>query len=201
VAKKKRKSANARLKARIQLEPNPWRIVGESYWRDPKNWAAAAVAALNPETLDRPTKLAFEALKLDPLSPHDWRTLLEALASIHFNVGKGGKPKVRRDSDLCRLLADYYQVWARNPTQKPRDVRSAMIRDKSFAGRFWFGKAPETLRRNLGQALSSTKNKHSKLIKEMTESRLWQVRGRLKKITSPGRSVTSFLRAHQHANF
>jgi hypothetical protein len=99
VAKKKRKTAKARLKALIQLGPNPWRIVGESYWRDPKNWAPAAVTALNPETLDQPTKLAFNALKLDPLSPSDWRLLVEAFASVHFGKGKAGKPKDWQDSD------------------------------------------------------------------------------------------------------
>jgi|SRR5580704_9009963 hypothetical protein len=86
---KRRETAKARLKALLKREPNPFRIVGESYWADPKNWAEAAVVALNDENLDEPTRLAFEAFKLDPLSPSDWRLLLGALASIHFGVPKG----------------------------------------------------------------------------------------------------------------
>jgi hypothetical protein len=79
----------------MERDPYPFRIVGESFWRDPKNWAKAAVAAFNAQNLDEPMRLAFQAFKLDPLSPHDWRLLLFMLASVHFGVpkGKAGKPK------------------------------------------------------------------------------------------------------------
>jgi hypothetical protein len=171
---KRGETATARLRALLKREPNPFRIVGEGYWRNPKNWAEAAVAALDTENLDEPTRLAFETFKLDPISPSDWRLLLGALASIHFGVpkGKAGKPNVWRDSDWCQLLADYYQVRARNPAQKNPSVRLSMMKDKSFADRPWFGQKPDTLRRNISRALSPKDNKYFKLIKEVSERQI-----------------------------
>jgi hypothetical protein len=170
---KQRETATARLKALTEREPNPFRIVGES-WRNPKNWAEAAVAALDAEKLDEPTRLAFKAFKLDPLSPSDWRLLLRALASIHFGMpkGKAGKPKVWRDSDWCQLLADYYQGAARNPAHKKSDVCRFMARDKSFIDRSWFNKSSETVRRNVSRALSPRHNKYLKLIEEVSQRQI-----------------------------
>jgi hypothetical protein len=170
----RRKTATARLKALMKGEPNPFRIVGESYWRNPKNWAEAVVVALDAENLDKPTRLAFKAFKLDPLSPSDWRLLLGALASIHFGTpkGKAGKPKVWRDSDWCQLLADFYQVAARTPAHKKSDVCRFMARDKSYSDRNWFNKSSETVRRNVNRALSQRHNKYLKLIDEVSHRQI-----------------------------
>ena len=171
---KRRETAKARLKALLKREPNPFRIVGESYWADPKNWAEAAVVALNDENLDEPTRLAFEAFKLDPLSLSDWRLLLGALASIHFGVpkGKAGKPKIWRDSDWCELLADFYQVAARNTEHRKFDLCRFMVRDRSFSDRNWFNKSSETVRRNVNRALSPRHNKYLKLIREVSQRQI-----------------------------
>jgi hypothetical protein len=180
----------------MEQEPYPFRIVGEAYWRDPKNWAEAAVVALNPENLDEPTKLAFEAFKLDPLSPQDWRLLLRALASALFGVqkGKAGKPKVWRDSDWCELLADYYKVKAENPPHKIWGVLAA----RSFADRNWFNNLrrsrttstsasppPGTVRRSVSRALNPEHNKYLELIAKVTARAISQRKAAAEKDARP----------------
>ena len=90
---------------------------------------------------------------------------LGALASIHFGVpkGKAGKPKIWRDSDWCELLADFYQVAARNTEHRKSDLRRFMARDRSFSDRNWFNKS--SVRRNVNRALSPRHNKYLKLIR------------------------------------
>jgi hypothetical protein len=51
------------------MQPNPFRIIGQEDYSDPKKWAEAATAALNTENLTEPMKRAFEAFKLDPVNP------------------------------------------------------------------------------------------------------------------------------------
>ena len=183
---KRRETTKARL-SRL-MKPNPFRLVEqEDYWRDPKIWAEATRAALNAENLEKPIRLAFEAFKLDPLSPHDWRLLLHALAGVHFGVqkGNGGKPKVWRDSDWAELLADYYQVAALHQTpHKKSAVCRSMMKDKSLRERDWFnalarldpnkppGERFGTVRRNVNRALSPKENKYFKLIDELSARRI-----------------------------
>jgi hypothetical protein len=175
VGKKRRKTARARLKQLIERPLNPFRIVArEGYWRDQKNWVEAARAAFDAENLDEPIRLAFEAFKLDPQSPVEWRHLLYLLASIHFGMpkGKAGKPKVWRDNDWCELLADYYQVAARNPANKKSAVCRSMKKDKAFSDRYWFSKKLATVRRNVNRALDRKQNKYLKLIDDLSERRI-----------------------------
>jgi hypothetical protein len=200
---KRRETAKARLKALLKREPNPFRIVGESYWADPKNWAEAAVVALNDENLDEPTRLAFEAFKLDPLSPSDWRLLLGALASIHFGVpkGKAGKPKIWRDSDLCELLACFYQVAARNTEHRKSDLCRFMARDRSFSDRNWFNKSSETVSATSTARLAQDTINISNSSRKYRKDKYRQVRRPQKEMAAPGRSATSFWRSRQRVNF
>jgi hypothetical protein len=186
VATNRRETAKARL-SRL-MKPNPFRLVErEDYWRDPKIRAEAARAALNAENLEEPIRLAFEAFKLDPLSPHDWRLLLFALASIHFGIpkGKAGKPKAWRDSDWCELLADFYQVAATHRTpHKKSAVCRTMIKDKSLLERHWFkalasidpnkplSERSGTIRRNVNRALNYKENNYLRLVDELSARRI-----------------------------
>jgi hypothetical protein len=170
------------------MKPNPFRLVGrEDYWRDPKIWAEAACAALNAENLEEPIRLAFEAFKLDPLSPYDWRLVLHALASVHFGVpkGKAGRPTLWRDSDWCQLLADYYKVAARNPAHRKPAVCHSMKKDRSFSDRYWFNTTFATVKRNVNRALSRKHNKYLKLINELSDRRILEAKAAARKDNRP----------------
>ena len=115
---KRRKTATARLKALMEGEPNPFRIVGESYWRNPKNWAEAVVVALNAENLDKPTRLAFKAFKLDPLSPSDWRLLLGGARQHSLRRAEEGKRESQRFGGIA-IGVSYWLISTKLPVRNP----------------------------------------------------------------------------------
>jgi hypothetical protein len=137
--------------------------------------------------MERPIRTAFEAFKLDPLNPFDWRLLLYMLASVHFDVPKGkvGAPTHWSDKDWCQLLADYYAVFARHPAYKKSAVCRSMKKDKAFSGRYWFNKTPETIRRNVSRAFSPKHNRYIQLIDQFASRVISEREAAAKKAGQP----------------
>jgi hypothetical protein len=57
--------------------------------------AAAIALTLSDRSADAALRAAFQKFGLDPINPHDWRTLLDVFADIFFE----GRPKRKRGRD------------------------------------------------------------------------------------------------------
>ena len=133
-------------------------------WTDPKTRAAQANAALTLQfgELDEPLQTAFDAFRLDPRNPWDWRRLIWELAYSHPRfASRAGRPAKDLRPLVSLLTRD--GNWKRSNAELVTDVKKLG----------WYRR----LKRNLKTAtiekyLREARRELSRIIEEQVEERL-----------------------------
>jgi hypothetical protein len=140
---------------------NPYRLPPEFQpdFTDPNILAKAAREVFDIARKDRSIKSFFEKFKLDCGNPNDWYLLLQIISnSDGLRTKEAGAPLRWTPQVRCQLLVDFYMVKDRYPTKPISTICRLMKKDKSFAQRFWFDAAVETIRRNINHARNPVQN-------------------------------------------
>jgi hypothetical protein len=133
---------------------------------NPNLWILAARSALTISPDDTVLKRAFDALKLDPKNPFNWRELAQYLAHLLFDDSKKGGRRSEWDTErYCKLLKAVHKRQQANSHLSDAGARRLIAQDK--ASPVYFRRSgKEGLRKKLREARSP---EHNEVVRMLVE--------------------------------